>query len=130
MELTTQQSLKTHNAQSSKTKSLYLSLTVLSLVISWGIFSQFLFSGEASISLFFQQLFETHVAALETSDVLLCALIFFAFAYIELKRLGVSISRMTLYAAAFLCVGTCFALALFLYHRESWLEDSQIQKLA
>lgn len=120
--LTTPQRKESHSF-----KIFYLTLSVLSLVVSWSIFLQFLLSGEASINTFFQQAFATPIATLFSSDVLISALIFFFFTYLELKRLGMPINRLAIYIVTTFSVGVCFALSLFLYHREIWLEHTQVQ---
>lgn len=96
---------------------------VLSVIISWGIFSQFLLSGNASIDSFFNQAFSTPVSTLLSSDIIITAVIFLAFARIELKRLGMPANRLALYALATCCVGICCSLSLFLYQREQWLNS-------
>lgn len=113
------------NAKTAKTsqrlKTLYLMLAILSVVISWGIFLQFLLSEGASFSRFFQQSLANPVAALLSSDILLSAPIFFLFASVELKRLGMPANRLALYILGTFSVGVCFGLSLFLYQREAWI---------
>lgn len=103
----------------------YAICTVLSVVISWGIFLQFLLSGDASISSFFSQAFGTPVSTLLSSDIIITAVIFLAFARIELNRLGMPANRLALYALATCCVGICCSLSLFLYQRERWLNSRE-----
>ncbi|MGB3293033.1 MAG: DUF2834 domain-containing protein [Phormidesmis sp.] len=107
-------------------KSLYLSLAILSAVATWGLFLQFLFSGDASIDAFFQQSFATAISDLWASDVLISTLVFFIFARLELKRLGVPASRLAIYFVATFSVGLCFAFSLFLYQRENWKVRAQL----
>ncbi|MGB7413121.1 MAG: DUF2834 domain-containing protein [Thermosynechococcaceae cyanobacterium] len=114
-------------SQSRGLRTVYLTFVIISLVISWGIFAQFLLSGEASVSLFFQQSFGTPIARLGTSDLIVSAFIFFLFAYIEIKRLGIPSNRLVIYILGTFSVGLCFALSLFLYQREAWLEHSNIK---
>ncbi len=94
---------------------------VLSVIISWVIFSQFLLSDNASIGNFFNQALSTSIPTLLSSDIVLTSLIFVAFARIELKRLGMPTNRLALYALATCSVGICCSLSLFLYQREQWL---------
>lgn len=114
------------NRRKSLLQYLYLILMILSAVISWAFFLQFLFSGEASINAFFQQSFATAISDLWASDVLISALIFFIFARVELKRLGVPTSWWAIYVIAAFSVGLCFALSLFLYQRETWRAHAQM----
>lgn len=115
-------------AQLLSLQTLYLSLAVFSLVVSWDIFLQFLLSGEASIAVFFQQALASPVSVLVSSDVIISAIVFFTFAYVELKRLGMSHSRLAVYFVTTCSIGVCFSLALFLYQRESCLSRVQSQQ--
>jgi hypothetical protein len=101
---------------------LYLAFVILSLLVSWGIFSEFLFSGDASMPAFFQQAFANPVSSLVSSDIVISALIFFVFAYRELKRLEMPPTWLAIYVMGTFSVGICFALSLFLYQRELWLK--------
>lgn len=102
---------------------LYGICIVLSIIILWGIFSQFLLSSDASISSFFSQAFSTSVSTLLSSDIIITAVIFLTFAQIELRRLGMPANRLALYALVTCCVGICGSLSLFLYQREQWLNS-------
>ena len=104
---------------------LYAFLILLSVVISWGIFFQFLTLEDASFSTFFAQAFATPAATLVSSDVILSAIIFLTFARIELKRLGMPANRLALYVLFTCTVGVCGSLSVFLYQRERWLERDQ-----
>ncbi len=106
-------------------KVIYLLCTALSILISWGIFSQFFLAGNASIAAFFQQAFQTPVATLVSSDVLLSLIIFIIFAYAELNRLNMPSNKLLLYVLVGSSVGVCCALSLFLYQREAWLLDTK-----
>lgn len=97
-------------------------MTALSAVISWIIFFQFLLSPNASIREFFAQAFGTPIATLISSDIVLSYFIILVFASIELKRMGMSASRLLLYTLVTFSVGICGSLPLFLYQRERQLE--------
>ncbi|MBE9028943.1 DUF2834 domain-containing protein [filamentous cyanobacterium LEGE 11480] len=118
MNLTNQVPVLTKPSRSYQT--LYLIFAILSFVISWGIFLQFLLSGDASIGAFFRQCFGTHIASLLSSDILISFVILITFTAIELKRLDQPNYWIALYIAATWSVGICFALSLFLYQRETW----------
>ncbi len=109
--------------QPSDRSRFYAICSVLSVIISWVTFSQFLLLGNASIGSFFGQAFGTSVSTLLSSDIIITAVIFLAFARIELKRLGMPINRLALYALVTCCVGICGSLSLFLYQREQWLNS-------
>ena len=120
------QTVLSHANRSASYRSRFYAVSiVLSVVISWAIFLQFLLSGDASISSFFDQAFSTSVSTLLSSDIIITAVIFFAFARIELKRLGMPANRLALYALATCCIGICCSLSLFLYQREQWLNSHE-----
>ena len=106
---------------SQRLKAFYFICIVVSVVVSWGIFSTFLTSGDAGIASFFAQAFASPVASLVSSDVLLSAVIFLAAARVELKRLNMPAYYFYLYLLATLSVGVCCSLSLFLYQREAHL---------
>ncbi|MEL7351222.1 MAG: DUF2834 domain-containing protein [Cyanobacteria bacterium P01_A01_bin.116] len=116
---------KTHQSptRTQSLRGLYLVLSILSLVVSWGIAGQFLVLDTASVGTFFQQAFGSPVATLVSSDVVLSALILLAFIRVELKRLGLPQNRLIVYVLATCSVGVCFALSLFLYQREKWITN-------
>ncbi|MEL6552627.1 MAG: DUF2834 domain-containing protein [Cyanobacteria bacterium J06621_11] len=109
----------------SSVSTLYLFCFIISVVVSWAIASQFLLSGQPSLSKFFELAFANSVATLVSSDILLSASIFLFFAYRELKRLGMPLNRMALYILLTGSVGICASLSMFLYQRENWLIKSQ-----
>ena len=111
------------NRSASYSTRFYAVSIVLSVVVSWTIFLPFLLSGDASIGSFFDQAFSTSVSTLLSSDIIITAVIFLAFARIELKRLGMPANRLALYILATCCVGICCSLSLFLYQREQWLNS-------
>jgi len=104
---------------------IYLLLIGVSIVVSWGIFAQFLFTDHASVERFFEEAFASPIATLLSSDILLSALIFLIFARIELKRLGMPNRQLVVYTIATFSVGVCCGLSLFLYQRETWLIQQQ-----
>ncbi len=111
------------NQQSQALKTIYFICIIVSVVVSWGILSQFLFSGDASVSSFFQQSFASPVSTLISSDILITAPIFLIFARVELSRLGMPANRLLLYTIATFSVGICCSLSLFLYQREVWQQS-------
>ena len=120
------QSEQTSGRRQLSLRSLYLGFAILSAVVSWGIFLQFLFSGDASINAFFQQSFATAISGIWTSDTLISALIFFIFARVELTRLSAPKGWWVIYVITAFSVGLCFSLSLFLYQRETWRGRLQV----
>lgn len=118
-----QTTLDKTNASTIDRSRFYAVCCALSIVISWGIFASFLLSGNASVSSFFNQAFDTSISTLLSSDIIITDIIFLAFARIELKRLGMPANRLALYALAACSVGICCSLSLFLYQRERWLNS-------
>ncbi|MEL7357955.1 MAG: DUF2834 domain-containing protein [Cyanobacteria bacterium J06560_6] len=104
--------------------TVYLLCLIVSIVVSWGIFSQFVMSDQASFTHFFDLAFANPVSRLLSSDILLTAPIFLFFASKELKRLSMPANRLVIYAVVTCSVGVCAALSLFLYQREVWQNKS------
>jgi Terpene cyclase DEP1 len=105
-------------------KLLYLLLTIGGSIAPWFWLLQ---DPTALLSLpfFFQQAFANNIAAGLTSDLLVSALAFFYFAWIELKRLRVSRLWMLAYIGLTFGVGLSCSLPLFLYRREHILEQNK-----
>ena len=72
-----------------------------------------------------QQGFSNYAAAAFATDLLISALVFLCFTFVELKRLGLSRSRLIIYIAATFGIGLSCGLPLFLYFREGVLENKQ-----
>jgi Terpene cyclase DEP1 len=75
-----------------------------------------------SPALFLQRAFANNVAIALTSDLLISAIAFFCFTWIELKRLGASRQWVLLCVGLTFGVGLSCALPFFLYRREQILE--------
>jgi Terpene cyclase DEP1 len=81
-----------------------------------------------SPTLFLQKAFENNIAAALTSDLLISATAFFCFAWIELKRLGVSQLWLLIYVGLTFGVGLSCALPFFLYSRGQVLEQNEFRQ--
>ena len=115
------------NSQSKSPSTLstvYLLCLIVSIVVSWGIFFQFVTSDQASFIYFFELALANPVSVLLSSDILLTAPIFLFFASKELKRLGMPSNRLAIYFLVTFSVGICASLSLFLYQREIWQRES------
>ena len=104
-------------------KSLYLLLVIIGSVAPWSLILEFLIQNGFSIGLLIQKEFENYAAAAFGTDLLISALVFLCFSFFELKRLGLSRSRLMIYIAATLGIGLSCGLPLFLYFREGVLES-------
>jgi Terpene cyclase DEP1 len=105
----------------SSVKTIYLLIAIAGSIAPWYWLLQDP-SALLSPTLFFQLTFANNVAVAWASDLLISASVFFAFASIELKRLGSSSVWMFLYIGLTFGIGLCCALPLFLYRRELILE--------
>jgi Terpene cyclase DEP1 len=102
-------------------KPLYLILAIAGSIEPW----VWLLQDPAALlspTLFLQQALDNNIAAAVTSDLLISAIVFFCFAWIELKRLGSSRLWILLYVGLTFGVGLSCALPCFLYRREQILE--------
>lgn len=102
-------------------KSLYLLFAVVGTIAPWFWLVQDL-PALLSPTLFLEQTFANAIASTWATDLLISAVVFFCFVWIELKRLNVSRSWMILYIGLTFGVGLCCSLPFFLYHREQLLE--------
>ena len=107
-------------------KTLYLLLTVVGSIAPWFWLLQDP-SMLLSPSLFLQSAFANNIAATFTTDLLISAVAFFDFAWLELKRLGVSRLWLLLYIGLTFGVGLSCSLPFFLYRREQILEQNRQQ---
>jgi Terpene cyclase DEP1 len=119
--------LKSPNVQAkslfNSPKLLYLFFTIAGTIAPWFWLLQDP-TALLSPTLFLQRAFENSVAAALTSDLLISAIAFFFFVWIELKRLDVSRSWIFVYVALTFGVGLSCALPFFLYRREQVLNQN------
>jgi hypothetical protein len=102
-------------------KTLYLLLAIGGSIAPWFWLLQDP-TAILSPTLFFQRTFANHIATAWASDLLISASVFFAFASIELKRLGSARLGVLLYIGLTFGIGLSCALPLFLHRREQILE--------
>ncbi len=107
--------------QSSSLKTIYLLLAIAGSIAPWFWFLQ---DSTALVYLpvFFQRAFANNIAAGLTSDLVISAIAFFSFVWIELKRMGVSRLWLLAYIGLTFVVGLSCALPCFLYYREQITE--------
>jgi hypothetical protein len=102
-------------------KPVYLLLTIAGAVAPWYWLLQDP-SALLSPTLFLQKAIANNVATGLTSDLIISALVFFSFAWIELKRLSISRLWLFVYVGLTFGIGLSCALPFFLYRREQSLE--------
>jgi hypothetical protein len=107
--------------QSSSLKTIYLLLAFAGSIAPWFWLLQDS-TALVSLPLFFQRAFANNVAAGLTSDLVISAIAFFSFVWIELKRMGVSRLWLLAYIGLTFAVGLSCALPCFLFHREQITE--------
>lgn len=105
----------------SSPKPLYLFFMIIGSIVPWFWLLQDPIA-LLSPSLFLQRAFENNIATALTSDLLISAIAFFCFAWIELKRLNVSQFWLIVYVGLTFGVGLSCSLPFFLYRREQILE--------
>jgi len=106
---------------SSSLKLIYLLFTVLGSIVPW----YWLLQDPATLlspTLFLQATFANNITTTWASDVVISAIAFFCFAWVELKRLNVSRLWLILYVGLTFGVGLSCSLPFFLYRREQILE--------
>jgi len=98
-----------------KPKTLYLSLCVVGIVLSYWQFIPWLIANGMNFSLFFQQLFASRISSFFAMDVLVSAIALMIF--VRQERLSGTARWLPLIAVV--TVGVSLALPLFLYLRQS-----------
>jgi Terpene cyclase DEP1 len=104
-------------------KPFYLFFAIVGSIVPWFWLLQDP-TALLSPALFLQRAFANNVAAALTSDLLISAIAFFCYAWIELKRLHVSRLWLIMYVGLTLGVGLSCSLPLFLYRRAQLLEQN------
>jgi hypothetical protein len=105
-------------------KTLFLLLAIAGSIAPW-----FWLLQDPSVllspSLFFQRAFANNVTLAFSEDLIISAIAFLCWAWIELKRLKVSRSWLFLYVGLTFGIGLSCALPVFLYRREQILEQTR-----
>ena len=105
-------------------RKVYLLGAILGTIVPYWFFIRFLAEDGLDISLFVEQTFGTPIAAFFVFDVLISALVLWAFILSEGRRLGVK--NLWVYFVSTLIVGVSLALPLFLYFRQGILDGQDI----
>lgn len=103
-------------------KNAYLILCVLGAALPYSQFIPWLLENGLNEPLFVQQLFANRISTFFGLDVLVSAVVVVGFVRTESKRLGVRLIWLPILGV--LAVGVSFGLPLFLYLRESALEET------
>lgn len=114
----------THSFNSLKT--FYLILTIVGSIAPWF----WLIQEPAALmspTLFLQRTFANNITTAWVSDLLISASVFFAFASIELKRLGSARLELLVYIGLTFGIGLSCSLPLFLYRRELILDRNALR---
>jgi Terpene cyclase DEP1 len=104
-----------------KPKTIYLVLCAAGVLLPYWQFVPWVFAHGMNLSLFVRELFANRISAFFGMDVLVSAVVLVVFMRGESARL--SIRRRWLPVLAVLLVGVSLALPLFLYMRESRLDQ-------
>lgn len=99
---------------------LYLIAAILGTILPLSQFVPFLATHGLDMKLFFEQLFQNHVAAFFGMDVIVSSFVLWLFVFSEGRRRGMK--NLWLYVVCNLAVGVSLALPLFLYFRERKLK--------
>ena len=101
-------------------KATYLGLSILGIALPYSQFLPFLRDNGLNLRLFMQQLFANRIGGFFGLDVLVSALVLWAFVRFEGRRAGIPHRWAPI--AAVLLVGVSLGLPLFLYLREKHME--------
>jgi hypothetical protein len=101
--------------RSQSVKKLYLLLALAGLILPYYFLLSFLVENGLDIPLLFDQLFASDISTLFAADLILTAIAFLVFSYLEAARLHMR--AWWVYLIATLAVGPSFALPMVLYFR-------------
>jgi hypothetical protein len=108
------------------TKFLYLLMTIVGAIVPWF----WLLQNPAALlspTLFLQLTFANNISTTWASDVVISAIAFFCFVWMELQRLKVSRLGLFLYIGLTFGIGLSCALPFFLYRREQILDCNDLR---
>ncbi|HKV39959.1 MAG TPA: DUF2834 domain-containing protein [Blastocatellia bacterium] len=103
-------------------KNIYLILAIAGLVLPYYYLVQFIAASGLNPGVFVEQLFATKISCFFAADLLIACAVFVCYLRREAARLAMG--KWWLYLAAMLLAGLSFALPLFLYARESKMEEA------
>jgi hypothetical protein len=103
-------------------KNIYIFLTAFGLAFPYYFIIKFLTANEGAPIPAIRQLFETNMSAAFNADLLVSVVVFWAFVYVESKR--IHLKNWWIFLPATL-IGLSFAFPLYLYFRENHLEKSK-----
>jgi hypothetical protein len=104
-----------------KPKTIYLALCFAGVLLPYWQFIPWVMQHGMNLALFVRELFANRISAFFAMDVLVSAVVLIVFMRVESERL--EIRRRWLPVLAVLTVGVSLGLPLFLYLRESRLEE-------
>jgi ABC-type multidrug transport system permease subunit len=110
---------------SNSLKTVYLLFTIAGSIAPW----YWLLQDPATLlspTLFLQATFANNITTAWASDLIISAIAFFCFVWIELKRLNFSRLWLLLYIGLTFGVGLSCSLPFFLYRREQMLEQTSV----
>lgn len=105
-------------------KFVYFILTILGAIVPWGLLVGFFAENGLDNGLFLQQLFANEVASAIAADLIISAIVFLCFAFVEARRSQISLGWMLLVVALTFGVGLSCGLPFFLSLRE-WHSHKQ-----
>jgi Terpene cyclase DEP1 len=111
-----------------KPKTLYASLCVLGFVLPYSQFVPFLLEHGFNVRLLIQQLFASRASGFFTLDVLVSSVVVVCFVRIDGRSRDVPHRGAPIFAL--LTVGVSLALPLYLYLRETHLEQTNAAELS
>lgn len=100
-------------------KRIYLILAVLGCILPYAVIGAYLLGGGPDFGVLFERFLANQMAQLFAADLLVSALVFLVYSWIEARRLGMR--NWWAYLLATMMVGLSFGLPLFLYFREDKL---------
>ncbi len=104
-------------------RRLYLLLAIMGFVLPYYFFIAFLLENGLDLGLIVSQLFENRISVFFAVDLIISAVVFLVFSYVESNRLG--IRNWWVFLISTLMIGPSFALPLFLYFRHALVPSQE-----
>lgn len=102
-------------------KRIYLFSAILGFIVPYYFLVSFLFDYGFNLPFMLESLFANDVSTFFAVDLIITAIVFLMFSYVESTRMG--LGQWWPYLLATLLVGPSFSLPLFLYRREGAMHD-------
>jgi hypothetical protein len=104
-------------------KRIYILFCIIGFILPYSFFIPFVLENGLNVSLFFNQLWANHIAAMAGADVIISGFVLFTFMYHETRQRPIKLWWLCVITALF--VGVSLGFPLFLLLREIAWEEAK-----